>query len=203
MSPSKRTKALIAASLFLLWIVSTAYAFWWFEFKNLRSFDTNAAGTVIKPDMHKLYTQLMEKLPTNRHGVVVVHFWNPGCYCNRFNLVHLQQIMREYRARKINFYVAVDRSNIDSALRAEAKTRFGDLPILALDKQTIKALVPSAPSAAVLLPGKGITYFGPYSQGAMCSSQNGSFVEKVLDASLAGNISAQSNTLAFGCYCDW
>jgi hypothetical protein len=88
-------------------------------------------------------------------------------------------------------------------LRDELAAGFGDIKLLALSDTKLKAMISSTPSAAVLRPGEGITYFGPYSEGAMCSRQNGSFVETVLDASLGGNVSAQLNSLAFGCYCDW
>ena len=187
----------------MFWISFTAYAFWWFEFKNLRPFDTTGQGAVVVPDMQTLYHTLMTALPTTEKQISVVHFWNPDCYCNRFNLVHLKQIMDQYKNKNIHFYVAVSRPVVSNKLRDELKASFGDIQLLLLGKSGLKSMIPSTPSAAVLRPGEGITYFGPYSEGAMCSSQNGSFVETVLDASLAGNVSAQVNRLAFGCYCDW
>lgn len=199
----KRKQTILAATLFVFWISFTAYAFWWFEFKNLRPFDTTAKGAVVTPDMQLLYHSLMEALPGTSNQISVVHFWNPDCYCNRFNLVHLKQIMAEYKSKNVRFYIAVSMPVVSDALREELKANFGDIELLALGSKKLKAMIPSTPSAAVLRPGEGITYFGPYSEGAMCSSQNGSFVETVLDASLGGNISAQVNSLAFGCYCDW
>ena len=89
MAVGKRTQTILAATLFLFWIGVTAYAFWWFEFKNLRPFDTTSAGTVIKPDMEGIYHMLTAALPKDEERISVVHFWNPDCYCNRFNLVHL------------------------------------------------------------------------------------------------------------------
>ena len=181
----------------------TAYAFWWFEFKNLRPFDTTSTGAVISPDMQGIYRMLMDALPEEEKRISVVHFWNPDCYCNRFNLVHLKQIMNEYQKQNVQFYLAVFEPVTDKAQKRHMKTDFGDIPVLVLNAEKFKRMVPSTPAAAVLRPQQGITYFGPYSAGAMCSRQSGSFVETVLDASLAGDISAQLNTLAFGCYCDW
>ncbi|MGD8408486.1 MAG: DUF6436 domain-containing protein [Thiohalophilus sp.] len=193
----------MAVTLFVAWIGFTAYAFWWFEFKNLRPFDTTSQGTVATPDMQYLYRSLMASLPDTERDISVVHFWNPDCYCNRFNLLHLKQIMDEYKTKNVHFYVAVSRSVVSDKLRDELAAGFGDIKLLALGDTKLKAMISSTPSAAVLRPGEGITYFGPYSEGAMCSRQNGSFVETVLDASLGGNVSAQLNSLAFGCYCDW
>jgi hypothetical protein len=203
MAVGKRTQTILAATLFLFWIGVTAYAFWWFEFKNLRPFDTTSAGTVIKPDMEGIYHMLMAALPKDEERISVVHFWNPDCYCNRFNLVHLKQIMGEYQGKNVQFYLAIAAPVTNKTQQRHMQSDFGDIPVLLLDSIQMKRMVPSTPAAAVLRPGHGITYFGPYSEGAMCSRQSGSFVETVLDASLSGDVSAQLNTLAFGCYCDW
>ena len=103
----------------------------------------------------------------------------------------------------MQFYLAIAAPVTNKTQQRHMQSDFGDIPVLLLDSIQMKHMVPSTPAAAVLRPGHGITYFGPYSEGAMCSRQSGSFVETVLDASLAGDISAQLNTLAFGCYCDW
>ena len=197
-SPNKN-RIIIATILVVSWAVATAYAFWWFEFKNLRPFDTNAQGEVINPDLDALHRTLLTLIPpSDANKIRVVHFWNPDCYCNRFNREHFNQIKEQYEQKGVEFYLAVTKLHkSDTVLIAK---NFGAIPILELGEAA--RLIPSTPSAAILKPGFGLTYFGPYSEGVMCSAQSGSFVETTLDATLEGYPGKQTNLLACGCYCD-
>ncbi len=47
-----------------------------------------------------------------------------------------------------------------------------------------------------------LAYFGPYSEGAVCTSGN-SFIEPILDALVQGRQVNATHTLAVGCYCPW
>ncbi|WP_244258619.1 DUF6436 domain-containing protein, partial [Pseudomonas aeruginosa] len=47
-----------------------------------------------------------------------------------------------------------------------------------------------------------LAYFGPYSEGAVCTSSN-SFIEPILEALLQGRPVDATHTLAVGCYCPW
>lgn len=191
-------KTFIISLLILIWAAGTVYAFWWFEFKNLRPFDNNSAGQIIKTPLSVLEQSLLKLTATEDSQIRVFHFWNPDCYCNRFNTEHLQTIRQQYEKQGIRFYLVVSELyNTDT--KQIAKT-FGDITILKMG--AMAEVVPSTPSAAILKLGHGLTYFGPYSEGAMCSAQSGSFVEKTLDATLDGAPKVQINSLAFGCYCD-
>lgn len=192
------SKILLTSMLVILWAAGTVYAFWWFEFKNLRPFDTNSSGEVIKTPVTELEQTLL-KLTENEPGRIrVFHFWNPDCYCNRFNTQHLEQIQKQYKPQGIDFYLVV--SERHKADTKQIRKIFGDISIL--ETEGMSDLVPSTPSAAIIKLDHGLTYFGPYSEGAMCSAQSGSFVEKTLDATLTGTPNVQVNSLAFGCYCD-
>ena len=62
--------------------------------------------------------------------------------------------------------------------------------------------LPASPAVAVWDSLGRLAYFGPYSEGAVCTSAN-SFVEPVLDALLAGRPVLAPQTLASGCFCAW
>ncbi|MOA57056.1 hypothetical protein D3C78_1811580 [compost metagenome] len=47
-----------------------------------------------------------------------------------------------------------------------------------------------------------LAYFGPYGEGATCTSSN-SFIEPILEALVAGRKVEATHTLAVGCYCAW
>lgn len=198
MRPVLSHKVIIASILVVLWAAATAYAFWWFEFKNLRTFDSRDNGQLVEISASSLQSLLLRLTQHDTHNVRVIHFWNPDCYCNRFNLQHLQQIRLEYAKQGVGFYLALSGNRYD--YQTQIDKQFGDIPVLELGESGV--LIPSTPSAAIIKTGYGLTYFGPYSTGAMCSAQSGSFVEKILDETLSGTPAVQINTLAFGCYCD-
>ena len=192
------SKIFLASILVFVWAGATAYAFWWFEFKNLRPFDTKDNGQVVEISAYALEHSLLKLTETDKQSIRVIHFWNPECYCNRFNQQHLEQIRQQYAKQGISFYLALVGNR--EKYQSQIKQKYINIPILSVDN--IADLIPSTPSAAVIKAGHGLTYFGPYSEGAMCSAQSGSFVEKMLDATISGNPVAQINSLAFGCYCD-
>ena len=47
-----------------------------------------------------------------------------------------------------------------------------------------------------------LAYFGPYSEGLVCNSQN-SFIEPILQALKADRPVSVTHTMAVGCYCPW
>lgn len=191
-------KTLIASILVFIWAGATAYAFWWFEFKNLRPFDTRANGQVVDISAQPLQQALLTLTQSDPHTIRVIHFWNPACYCNRFNQQHLQQIRQKYERLGISFYLALVGNK--TQYKSEIEANYMGIRVVELGE--VARFIPSTPSAAIIKVGHGLTYFGPYSEGAMCSAQSGTFVEKILDASLTGNPAAKINSLAFGCYCD-
>ena len=62
--------------------------------------------------------------------------------------------------------------------------------------------LPASPAVAIWDRTGQLAYFGPYSEGATCTSSN-SFIEPILEALSAGRPVSASNTLAVGCFCDW
>ncbi|MDH5184686.1 MAG: DUF6436 domain-containing protein [Gammaproteobacteria bacterium] len=192
------SKIFLASILIFVWAGATAYAFWWFEFKNLRPFDTKENGQVVEISADALELSLLKLTKADKQNIRVIHFWNPECYCNRFNQQHLEQIRQQYAKQGISFYLALVGNT--EKYQSQIEEKHINIPILRVDN--IVGLIPSTPSAAIIKAGHGLTYFGPYSEGAMCSAQSGSFVEKILDATLQGNPAAQINSLTFGCYCD-
>jgi len=194
-----RHKLVFSIFLVTLWLVFTAYAFWWFEFKDLRMFNTDSRGLSHEVDLDYVEQTLSGLLAQRQGGVAVVHFWNPDCYCNNFNQQHVQQIRQEYAGREVHFYLAM--ALPPAHYQEEINKKFGEVDVLYVPQ--LAGAINSTPSSVVMVPGKGITYFGPYSDGAMCTAQNGTFVESAIAAVFDGQFNTQINNLAFGCYCDF
>ena len=196
----------------MVWLLSTAYGFWWFQFKDLRPFSVTTSNKNAFFEGERLWGHLApllanDKVDTGRDdkGTTVVHFWDPACACSRFNEQHVRQLMAAYRQRGIRFLVLArpgafrDRAE----LAQKANKVFGTVEVAWLEDEGLNKNIPSSPAALILDGQRRLAYFGPYSQGAVCSVGTGQFVERILDGVLAGNNPGFINTLAFGCFCDW
>ncbi|WP_126457004.1 DUF6436 domain-containing protein [Sulfuriflexus mobilis] len=194
-----------AWGLAILWFVAMLTAFWWFQLRSLRAFD---ASELTRTEFFT-GTELARHLPPlmQTHAKArVVHFWDPACACNRFNQVHVNNLMEEYGNRLVEFLVVVRaRPGHDpQRLQAEAHKAFPHAAVVEVRTAwPQQGMPPSSPAVAVTDARGKLAYFGPYSIGAVCSVGNGDFVEGTLNKLLQGNNPQQVNTLATGCFCPW
>lgn len=200
--------------LLISWAVSTVFAFWWFQFRDIQAFDANAESnrTVffesgeLGDRLEKLVQQ--ERASGKADAVSVVHFWNPDCLCNRFNEVHVKKIISDYAEKNVKFTIVV--SGETKAIRKQREDLARQIFTHAAVKEIrsdwpMKQGPVSSPAAGVLNQHGELVYFGPYSLGAQCAPDKGNFVEKVLDRLNSEKPPAkkQLNTLAVGCFCPW
>ncbi len=183
-----RRKTLLAITLLGLWGAAMLAAFWWYEGRYLRSFGEQTA----------LFQGEVLRLPEELAGpgpIRLVHFWDPACPCNVGNQQHLAELIEHYGPRGVRFY----------ALQKPASR--GQLPGILDGLQLLPALagseqIPASPAVAIWDREGRLAYFGPYSEGASCTSGN-SFIEPILEALGAGRSVSAGNGLAVGCFCPW
>lgn len=184
--PTRNT--LLAALLIALWAIAMLTAYWWYEARYLRSFSDQTA----------LFYGEQLRLPDELAGpgsIRLVHFWDPACPCNIGNQQHLAELIERFGPQGVDFY-AVQKTGSN-----------GQLPNTLSALQPLSALpgsdqLPASPAVAVWDRSGNLAYFGPYSEGATCTSSN-SFIEPILDALVDERLVNASNTLAVGCFCDW
>ena len=183
-----RRRIFIASLLALLWLAAMLAAFWWFQARYIRPFDERT----------ELFIGSQLRLPEELAGpgaIRLVHFWDPACPCNVGNQQHLGELVEQFAPRGVQFY-AVQKAGSE-----------GRLPDNLQQLQPLPALPGSeslAASPAVAIwdqPGQ-LAYFGPDSEGALCTSSN-SFIEPILEALVAGRPVRADSNLAVGCFCDW
>ena len=172
--------------------VACAAALWglyhWYQARYIRPFDT---ATV-------LFDASGLRLPAELAGpgaIRVVHLWDPPCPCNVGNQQHLAELVQRYAARGVSFHVW------------QKPGSHGHLPATLAGLQALRELpgaehLPASPAVAIWDRDGKLAYFGPYSEGATCTSAN-SFVEPLLDALLTGRTVHSPGSLAVGCYCPW
>ncbi|MBB2496930.1 DUF6436 domain-containing protein [Aquipseudomonas ullengensis] len=186
--PASRRKTLLACLLAILWLGAMLAAFWWFEVRYIRPF----------ADQTTLFSGTELRLPAELAGpgpIRVVHFWDPACPCNVGNQQHLGELLNTFAPRGVEFY---------AVQKAGSHGRLPD------NLQALKPLaslpgsdgLPASPAVAIWDQQGRLAYFGPYSEGALCTSSN-SFIEPILEALAAGRAVRADSNLAVGCFCPW
>ncbi|KTG29320.1 hypothetical protein AWR38_11215 [Idiomarina sp. WRN-38] len=185
----------VGVSLVVCWGVLIAIAFWLFAYKDLRLFADDEVFARFPEEVASTAIST-SPLPENATGRLV-NFWNPDCRCSRFSQAHIEEIMQAYAGQGIEFVVAVPRQSlVDQALTTFPKASS------AVVVEQLEGL--STPSAAVFDARSTLVYFGPYSDGAFCTSGGSTPVELILNDVVApGEVAPWLNLSAFGCYCDW
>lgn len=181
-------KTLLAILLLGLWGAAMLAAFWWYEGRYLRSFSEQTA--LFQGDVLQLPAHLAGPGP-----IRLVHFWDPACPCNVGNQQHLAELIEHYGPRGVTFH-AVQKPGSRGQLPATLSA------LQALPELSGSERIPASPAVAIWDREGRLAYFGPYSEGATCTSSN-SFIEPILEALAAGRAVTASNSLAVGCFCAW
>lgn len=204
---SRSEKTWLALLLTIFWLCATAYAFWWFQIKNLRPFDTNMSLVIEDKALASNIKRLV--LDTDRNPPAkgyILNFWKPGCSCNRFNVSHVKNIIEDYQVQgfKLVTLVSLQPDYTPQQLTELAQEKFGSAVIID-DHQLFKdaSRIPATPSAAILSSNGQLNYFGPYNEGTFCGLGGTRFVETVADLILQNETPNIINTLSYGCFCNW
>lgn len=189
-----------------VWLGLVVSGFWWFQFKDLRSFASESSVVFFEGEKfnHQLVS-LVKKIDREKNKITLVHFWDSECGCNRFNEPHVKELIEKYAKQNIQFIVVAKIVELarKNEILARAKKIFNHPAVVGIISEEDMKLdtLPSMPSVAVLSKEQSLMYFGPYSIGAVCNTKNGAFVEKTLDSMSKGKAKQQLNVLATGCFC--
>ncbi|WP_069863033.1 DUF6436 domain-containing protein [Pseudomonas citronellolis] len=184
--PARRT--LILACLAALLAAMLLGAYQWFQQRYIRSFDAQPT----------LFSGAGLQLPAELAGpgaIRLVHFWDPACPCNVGNQQHLAELLARFAPLGVQFF-AVQKPGSHGQLPATLQA------LRPLATPPGAEALPASPAVAIWDRQGRLAYFGPYSEGAVCSSAN-SFIEPVLQALIDGRPVQSTQSLAQGCYCPW
>lgn len=187
--PRPRHRTALLALLGVCCALGLWFGYVWFEGRYVRAFSDQTA----------LFAGDALSLPAALAGpgrIRVVHFWDPACPCNVGNQQHLSELVAHFAGDQgVDFYAVRkpgSQSELPSALGA----------IVPLATLPGADRITSSPAIAIWDRQGKLAYFGPYSEGLICNSQN-SFVEPILKALKAGRPVSATHTMAVGCYCPW
>jgi hypothetical protein len=175
-----------------LWLAGTAYAFWSFELKHERSFESGRTVLFDSATRERSAEAWFRSAIGPRGGVTVVHVYEPNCPCNRFTHPHLARIIANYQQRGVRFVAA-------------ARGGAGGAPPDGLQQVVVPsgsdlAWIEATPAALVFDANGRLVYFGPYSDSARCGDSGG-LVERVLERMLAGQAPRPQAFYGGGCFC--
>lgn len=184
-----RRSHLLAGLIALLIAGALLAAYQWFEARYLRTFDGERS---------ELFDGAALALPAALQGpgpIRFVHFWDPGCPCNVGNQQHLEELLARFAGQPVAFY-SVQKPGSRGRLPPHLAA------LTPLEGLAGAAQLPASPAVGIWDAQGELAYLGPYSEGAVCSSDN-SFVEPIIEALLDGRPVRASHSLAVACFCDW
>ena len=199
-------KLFLSGLIMAVWLMGTGYAFWWFQTRDLRPFDLQAANLIEEQDLTQSFNSLIATLPSKLNTSYFLHFWQPDCSCNRFNRSHVNDIAAKYREKDFQLITIVrphpDYNN--QQLINMAKDEFDSIVLIDKSQQfSGKARIPAAPAAAVIDKQGKLAYFGPYSDSTFCGLGGTDFVGRVANLLVKGEKPSIINTMVLGCFCNW
>ncbi|MFY9343893.1 MAG: AhpC/TSA family protein [Planctomycetota bacterium] len=132
---------------------------------------------------------------------LLLHFFNAQCPCSRFNLDHLQALVRDYRGRVT--FVAVLQGDDAAAERPPALAGFDIAAVRDHDGGLARLCgVYSTPQAVLLTAGRVLFFRGNYNLSRFCTDATTAFAQQAIDALLAGRPlpgMPAAATTAYGC----
>ena len=134
----------------------------------------------------------------------LLHFFNPGCSCSRFNLEHLGALQRRFRAQ-VSFVAVVQSIDPESADPRATRRILGelgiDMPFL-LDVDGLIARdsgIYATPQALLLDGADRIVYRGNYNTARYCTDRRTEFVRIAIETLLSKHPATVPETPAYGC----
>ena len=175
----------------LVWVSSTAYAFWYFQGQHLGAYPESQTWMAFQADGLPV--------PADAGQVRLTLFWDDVCPCSRYSEPHARELIEMALARDESLLVIVPHGRG----REQAASRFPDLPQDAIHVRPSPVEGFVSPSAAVHDRRGDLVYAGPLGEGAGCVTDADGFLDSALAAVRAGDTTAVINTTASGCFCPW
>jgi hypothetical protein len=135
---------------------------------------------------------------------VFLHFFSPDCPCSKYNIAHIQQLVKKY-GQVVHFYAilfADDKENYTHSMFEEVYHL--QIPVIMAKGNQIAANcgVYSTPQAVILEKNNCLFYRGNYNKSRYCSDKNSNFAEIALQKLLAGETAPDFGEIAtksYGC----
>lgn len=178
--------------------------FWYQDWQY--SLPTPRPAALMQPELGTrlriLRPESLDNLATNpERRPTLLHFFNPGCPCSRFNITHLRRLRTKFGdAVRV---IAVIESDDPQAFE-EFRELHLPCEVVVDERGTIaeQAGVYSTPQGVVLTGDGGLFFRGNYNRGRYCTAPENEFVRRALEACLTNQPLPEfpaAATIAQGC----
>ncbi len=187
-------------AILVLWLTllcgGVSYLFWQNEYKY-------SLPTPIPTDYHAVSTG--EHIPINDNVTekndkpLFLHFFNPDCPCSRFNIPHVQSLIKQY-GDKVNFAFVVMTDDDDYTVE-KIQDKFNvKLPVLFDKTIATRCGVYSTPQASILTADGNLYFRGNYNKSRYCTDKNTNYAQIALDSLLNNSTNPSIDKNAFTSY---
>lgn len=186
--------------ILLLWLTvlfgAISYLFWKNEYKY--SLPTPVPVNY-KPVAIGEHVNLGNKLHLASDKPLFLHFFNPDCPCSKFNIPHIESLVKQYGDR-VSFAIVV-LSKDSKYTEQDIQDKF-DLTIPVLFDQSIanSCGVFSTPQAVLLDVNGNLYYRGNYNRSRYCADEKSNFAQMAIDSLLNKNQNPIFDKLALKAY---
>jgi hypothetical protein len=149
-----------------------------------------------------LPVDLVRSLGRDGAKPILLHFFNPGCPCSKFNLDHVRSLVAEFKGR---VHVVAVLQGEDAAVLQKKFSSLG-LGIASVfdggGKLAARCGVYSTPQAAIIDEGGRLYFRGNYNTNRYCTARETEFARIALTELLAGRPArrhAAEAEVAYGC----
>ncbi len=193
-------------------LIGTVFvAFWWQEWQYLlptpvpEGYQEVFVGKEIPKDVLLQFSELQKNSnQTTTQKPIFIHFFSPFCPCSKFNIVHINYLVKRY-GDEIDFYAVIfNDSEYEMEFIEFAEKYKIPIPTI-LDKENTIASscgIYSTPQAAIITKEGKLFYKGNYNISRYCNDRNTNFAEQALGALLEGKNPpdfGELATKAYGC----
>ena len=197
MKSTKIRKWLLISWLTILLTAITGL-FWYNEFIYSLPTPVPKNYNPIKPGE---FVDLSKKLPSANNKPVFLHFFNPSCPCSKFNIPHIQSLVKQYGSKISCAIVVLNKRN--NWTEEEIQDKFDlKIPVLFAQDLADKCGVYATPQAVILDAEHKLYYRGNYNKSRYCTDVKTYFAQIAIDSLLNNYPSPLFNqiaTIAYGC----
>ncbi len=134
----------------------------------------------------QLPNSLAAAIDRDGEKLCLVHFFNPGCPCSRFNVDHLRELVRQYGDR-VQFVAVLEGEAAEASLSEFLALKLGIAAVFDADGAIAASLGVYATPQAIVLDGHNhLVFRGNYNASRFCVDRETEFARLAIDYSLRG-----------------
>ncbi|HTF21562.1 MAG TPA: hypothetical protein VK658_25965 [Chryseolinea sp.] len=131
---------------------------------------------------------------------MLLHFFNPGCPCSRFNIPHFKSLVAKY-GDDVNFVIIPLTPTGQVYTIAEIQEKFDlNIPVWLDTTLAARCGVYSTPQAVIINSDNTLYYRGNYNRSRYCTDKKSYYAEIALNALLNRTANPVTNPLALEAY---